>query len=489
MLIPVNLGDMKHMSESAVDCFRQIASENEFCSMRLVQERAESLVVRQNVLQPTVRSRDIGAMLTVLCGSGVGYCGTADLSQDGLKRALARATFWADLSAERGVTDFSKVLFPEPQGNYQTTVRIPWKSVPLREKIQVLLGENIRLKTNDRIVDWEAEISHTECDVVYATNRGGYCRQQFSYVVPALSATANVGAESQTRTFGGRGVCRQGGFEVLEESGFYDVAPVLSEEAEQLVYAPDCPSGIMEVLLAPDQVILQVHESIGHPLELDRILGDERNYAGTSFVTPEMFGTYQYGSDLLNVVFDPQPFNQYASYKFDDEGSEANNQYLIKEGKLLRGLGGTVSQARSGLPGVANARASSWNRPPIDRMANINLEPGTTSVTEMIASIERGVYMKTNCSWSIDDSRNKFQFGCELGHVIKDGELKHLVKKPNYRGVSANFWRTLRLVGDSESLEVLGTPFCGKGEPNQVIRVGHAAPACVFSDIEVFGGD
>ena len=129
------------------------------------------------------------------------------------------------------------------------------------------------------------------------------------------------------------------------------------------------------------------------------------------------------------------------------------------------------------------------DRPPIDRMANINLEPGTTSVTEMIASIERGVYMKTNCSWSIDDSRNKFQFGCELGHVIRDGELKHLVKKPNYRGVSANFWRTLRLVGDSESLEVLGTPFCGKGEPNQVIRVGHAAPACVFSDIEVFGGD
>ncbi len=480
---------MKYMPEATVERFWQIVSETEFCSIRLVREQAESLGVRQNILQPTVRNSGSGAMLTVLCGSGAGYCGTADLSQDGLERALRQATFWADLSAEHGVTDFSKVPFAEPQGNYQTLVQIPWQSVPLCEKIQVLSTENNRLKTSDRIVDWEAEISHTECDVVYATNRGGYCRQQFSYVVPALSVTANSGTESQTRTFGGRGVCRQGGFEVLKESGFYEVAPVLSEEAERLVDATDCPTGVMEVLLAPDQMILQVHESIGHPLELDRILGDERNYAGTSFVTPEMFGTYQYGSDLLNVVFDPQPFNQYASYKFDDEGLEARKRYLIKDGKLLRGLGGTVSQARSGLPGVANARASSWNRPPIDRMANINLEPGAASVAEMIASIEHGVYMKTNCSWSIDDSRNKFQFGCELGQVIKDGELKHLVKKPNYRGVSANFWRTLRSVGDSESLEVLGTPFCGKGEPNQVIRVGHAAPACVFSEVEVFGGD
>jgi predicted Zn-dependent protease len=138
---------------------------------------------------------------------------------------------------------------------------------------------------------------------------------------------------------------------------------------------------------------------------------------------------------------------------------------------------------------VANARASSWNRPPIDRMANLNLEPGTSSLQEMIASVERGLYMQTNCSWSIDDSRNKFQFGCEWGRLIEDGQLTTVVKNPNYRGISATFWRSLKMVGNAETFDIMGTPFCGKGEPNQVVRVGHASPACLFADVDVFGGE
>jgi predicted Zn-dependent protease len=245
----------------------------------------------------------------------------------------------------------------------------------------------------------------------------------------------------------------------------------------------------MDLLLAPDQMILQIHESIGHPLELDRILGDERNYAGTSFVTPEMFGTYPYGSELLNITFDPTRSEEFASYGFDDEGQPAHREHLIQNGILLRALGGLTSQVRADLPGVANARASSWNRPPIDRMANLNLEPGTSSLEEMIAAVERGVYMQTNCSWSIDDSRNKFQFGCEWGQLIEDGTLTTVVKKPSYRGISATFWRNLKKVGNVETFTVMGTPNCGKGEPNQVIRVGHASPACLFADVEVFGGE
>ena len=156
---------------------------------------------------------------------------------------------------------------------------------------------------------------------------------------------------------------------------------------------------------------------------------------------------------------------------------------------LERLLGGALSQVRSELQGVANARASSWNRPSIDRMANLNLEPGESSKDDLIKSIENGVLMDTNSSWSIDDSRNKFQFGCELGRIIKDGELKGLVKNPNYRGISASFWRNLAAVGDYSTFEVWGTPYCGKGEPNQMIHVGHAAPACVFHNVEIFGGD
>jgi len=235
-------------------------------------------------------------------------------------------------------------------------------------------------------------------------------------------------------------------------------------------------------------MILQIHESIGHPLELDRILGDERNFAGTSFVTPDMFGSYQYGSELLNVVWDPTRPEQLATYAFDDDGRPATREYIIEKGILLRGLGGGTSEARVAVEGVATSRASNWDRPPIDRMANLNLEAGDTPFEDLVAQTERGVYMQTNSSWSIDDSRNKFQFGCEYGRLIENGELTSVVKKPNYRGISATFWRNLKGVGDESTFQVLGTPNCGKGEPNQLIRVAHASPTCLFADVEVFGG-
>jgi len=242
-------------------------------------------------------------------------------------------------------------------------------------------------------------------------------------------------------------------------------------------------------LLAPDQMVLQIHESIGHPIELDRILGDERNFAGTSFVTPDMFGSYKYGSELLNVTFDPSVEGQLASYAFDDEGTPAVRQHLIRDGELERPLGGAVSQARAGMEGVANSRSSAWNRPPIDRMANLNVEPGDSSFADLVASVERGVYLETNSSWSIDDSRNKFQFSCEKGTLIENGELTSVVRNPSYRGVSANFWRSLAGVGNLDTFRVMGIPNCGKGEPSQVIWVGHASPPCLFTDIEVFGGE
>ena len=191
---------------------------------------------------------------------------------------------------------------------------------------------------------------------------------------------------------------------------------------------------------------------------------------------------------MLNVTYAPTVQGQLASYAFDDDGVNAERQYIIREGKLERPLGSVLSQHRAGVQGVANSRANGWNRPAIDRMANLNVEPGEGDLDSLLGGIERGVYMETNISWSIDDSRNKFQFGCEYGRLIENGELTDVVKKPNYRGVSASFWRNLTGVGGMETRDVLGTPYCGKGEPNQVIRVGHASPVCRFSNVEVFGG-
>jgi len=469
--------------------FPQVAPRADFCSLRFVNERQEYLAVRQNVPQPAQAATDVGAMITVIHNGGLGYAGTSDLTLSGLKWAAEQAAWWAGQSAGRSVADFRRIAMPQPVGEYVGPEQTPWEPVSPSDKFDMLMAECKRLKVGDRIVDWESAIWFTRKETLYLTAGGGRVYQRFSYMVPYLSATANEKAVTQHRTLGGRGYCKQGGMEVLDAVGFRTAAPRIGQEAIDLLSAPNCPSGKMDVLLAPDQMILQIHESIGHPLELDRILGDERNYAGTSFVKPEMFGTYRYGSKLLNITYDPTRPEQFSSFGYDDDGLKAERHYLIEKGILKRGLGGITSQTRSGIPGVANARASSWNRPPIDRMANLNLEPGDKPLDQMIAMIKHGVYMKTNTSWSIDDSRNKFQFGCEWGQLIEDGRLTTVVKNPNYRGISATFWRNLKAVGDESTFEVLGTPNCGKGEPNQVMRVGHAAPACVFRNVDVFGGE
>lgn len=469
--------------------FTQALPEAAFASLRFVREQDEMLCVRQDVAEPAYQCDDCGVMITVVDGGGMGYAATCDLSVAGLRAAADRAKAWARATDGECVVDFRGLLPAAPVGKYVTQVSVPWESVPRKDKFDLLTGECRRLKTDDRIVDWQASLWHTTREQLYLTGGGGRVYQRLQYIVPNLSATANEGADTQTRTLSGRGYARQSGMEVLDQVGYREAAPRVAAEALELLAAPNCPTGAMDVVLDPGQMTLQIHESIGHPLELDRILGDERNYAGTSFVTLDMIGTYRYGSELLNVTYDPTRPEQLATFGFDDDGLKAEKAYLIEKGILKRALGGSISQARAGVPGVANTRASSWNRPPIDRMANLNLEIGTSTFEEMIAAVERGVYMRSNRSWSIDDSRNKFQFGCEWGRMIEDGRLTHVVKNPNYRGISATFWRNLAMVGEASTFDVMGTPNCGKGEPNQLMRTGHASPTCRFTDVQVFGGE
>ncbi len=479
------------MTASFESIFKRIAPAVDFCSFRFVEETTEKLAVQQNVPEPPQTSIDRGVMITVIDKGGLGYAATSDLSESGLRAATARAHDWARLTAGRGVVDYSKIAMPQSSGSYRTAMHERPAAISKREKFDMLKAESANSKIDDRIVDWGASFWTTHTKQLYVTADGAMVEQEFDYMVPALSVTAFDKGEAQTRSFGGRynGFCQQGGLEILARSGFHGAGKQTAEEALSLLLAPNCSSGKMDVILMPDQMMLQIHESIGHPLELDRILGDERNFAGTSFVTLDMFGHYQYGSNLLNVTYDPTMAHQFASFAFDDDGAEAKKVFVIQNGLLQRPLGGTISQARAGMEGVANSRACSWNRAPIDRMANLNIEPGNASLDDMIASIDNGVLMRTNVSWSIDDSRNKFQFGCEMGQVIKNGKIGGVVKNPNYRGISATFWRSLAMVGDSDSQEVMGTPYCGKGEPSQVIRVGHASPACKFAGIDVFGGE
>jgi predicted Zn-dependent protease len=460
---------------------------------RLVAQTVERLAVVRGVTVPLTMASDLGVMLTVQRPDGIGYCATCDLSTDGLDNALSRAEHWARASARGRL--FSGVALPEPSTRGASFESLLEEPMPSRtELLELLREESAAMACDPRIVGWSASIETHALSQWLWWDGEPVATQHHHYVTPNLQATAMDGLQAQTRSLAGQynGFCQQGGFEVIRRSGLIGGGARVAHEALELLAAPNCPTGTMDLVLAADQMMLQIHESIGHPLELDRILGDERNFAGTSFVTPDMFGHYRYGSDLLNVSFDPGIAHELAAYAVDDEGEAAAKVLLIERGILMRPLGAGLSRARAAqaghrLEGTASARACGWQRPVIDRMSNLNVEPGTTSFDAMIASVERGVLMRTNVSWSIDDSRNKFQFGCEWGRLIENGRLTNVVRDPNYRGVSATFWRSLAAVGDRTTFEVMGTPFCGKGEPGQVIRVGHAAPVCLFRGVEVFG--
>ena len=478
---------MEHLSAIADRC-RRSAPAGDYWSARLVSEETDELAVRQGVTEPSVLGSSLGVFLTLVRGAGIGYGATSDLSAAGLAAAWERAAGWAELHARLGLFDGG--LYPRSslRAEYASPVAEPWESLSLVAKLDLLREACAALEIDDRIVDSTAWLGRRRVQQLLITSDGGEIRQVFDQVSSGLVAVANAGSQTQSRHGGGADWGGQGGLERLARVGFRADAQRVAEEAIALLAAPECPVGVRDLILMPSQMVLQIHESIGHPLELDRILGDERNYAGTSFVTRDMFGSYRYGSELLNVTFDPGVPGELASAVADDEGTLAERQVLIRAGILERPLGSRLSQARSGLPGVANARACAWDRPPIDRMANLNLEPGQDSLASLIGQVERGVLMDTNRSWSIDDSRNKFQFGCELGRLIEDGELGGLVRNPGYRGISASFWRSLAGVGAAASQEVRGVYTCGKGEPNQAVPVGHASPPALFRDVEVFGG-
>src|SRR5258708_4275251 len=382
------------MLENLQTDFRKSAPAVDFCALRFVEETSEYLAIRQDVAEPPQLPVSRGAMVTVIDKGGLGYAATSDLSGAGIREALDRARNYAKLTAGRSVVDYASVELPHPKGEYRSPAGRDPASLTRKDKYDLLAAESKECRIDERIVDWEANLWSTNSRQAYFTADGGAIDQEFRFVVPNLSATAHAKGETQTRTHAGRynGFCRQGGLEILDAFGLKGSGRKVAESALELLMAPNCPSGTMDVLLMPDQMMLQIHESIGHPLELDRILGDERNFAGTSFVTLDMFGSYRYGSELLNVTHDPTRREEIATYGYDDEGTRAHRQYLIRDGVLKRPLGGSISQARAralghALPGVATARANGWSRAPIDRMSNLNVEPGTSTLEQMIAGI------------------------------------------------------------------------------------------------------
>ncbi|MEM8809696.1 MAG: TldD/PmbA family protein [Cyanobacteria bacterium P01_G01_bin.38] len=461
----------------------------DWVGIRVLKETSTKRAVRDGHPAHNGKTLSQGAMVEVLAQGQFGYCATNVLTSSGLKVAAQQAYGQAIAASQWAIHRFTTAVRPKAVGEYVAPYQTPLSVLTAADINDVLLQISKGLRVSSQIVQTSALALTHDIESWFASTNGSEIYQKTLLVETHFGAIAQHNGATQVRSdHGYLAHSYQGGGELLATPALWQRVQTVGEQAVELLSAPDCPTGATTLVLAPDQMMLQLHESVGHPLELDRILGDERNYAGGSFVQPTDFGALAYGSPLMNVTFDPTVTGELASYGFDDTGTPAKRDYLICQGQLERGLGSLESQTRLGVPGVATARACTWNRPAIDRMANINLEPGETAFEEMIGNIESGVYMETNRSWSIDDRRHKFQFGCEYARLIENGRLTQTLKNPNYRSTTPQFWHSLAQVGDRNTWKVYGTPFCGKGEPNQLIRVGHAAPVCAFENIEVFGG-
>jgi predicted Zn-dependent protease len=468
----------------------QINIPADWLGIRVVKETSYTCHVRDGIPQSNGKSSTMGFMLEVMVNGCIGYAATNSLATQDLQAAAQKAYTQALAASEWWIHPFkAQSERPKVVGQYISPFLQPFDALSPGEINDLLVRVCHTLRISEQIVQTLANATTSERETWFVSSNGSEVYQKFMFFGTHYGATAQDGAVVQQRTNNGwQANSYQGGLELFQEEDLWVRVQEIGEQAVELLTAEECPTTRTSLVLAPDQMMLQIHESVGHPVEIDRILGDERNYAGGSFVNKSDFGTLVYGSPRMNITFDPTVLGEFASYGFDDTGAVATREYLIKEGLLLKGLGSLESQARAGVPGVACARACSWNRPAIDRIGNLNLEPGEGSFEEIIAGIEHGVYMESNRSWSIDDRRYKFQFGCEYAKLISDGKLTKTLRNPNYRATTPEFWHSLIKVGNSSTWEMYGTPYCGKGEPNQAIWVGHGSPICVFANVEVFGG-
>ena len=480
---------MNKMKFDLEKTLHNLKTNADWIGLRQVSETTTTRIFRDGKPQSNNRAFSNGVMVEVMVNGQIGYCATNRLDQTSVQQAVQLAQKQAEQASKWGIFRFDSNIRPANSGSYQSPVNELAHLLTASELNDLLIQICHGLKVSDKVVKATAMAKISDINHYFVSSNGTNIKQSFSFVATDYSAIAQEANIIQKRSDNGMlARCYQAGKEIFNPEITLNRVRQIGEQAVELLSAEECPELTTNLVLAPDQMMLQIHESIGHPLELDRILGDERNYAGSSFVNLSDFGNLAYGSSLMNITFDPTVEGQLASYSFDDAGVKAQKQYLIKDGILLRGLGGLESQARAKVEGVANFRSCSWNRAPIDRMANLNLESGNSSFKEIISNIEHGVYMQSNRSWSIDDYRNKFQFGCEYARLIENGQLTKTLRNPNYRGITQHFWHNLASVGDDSTREFYGTPYCGKGEPNQAIRVGHASPVCAFKDIQIFGG-
>jgi TldD protein len=361
-------------------------------------------------------------------------------------------------------------------------------NVSLEEKIAMLMEASRRMQLVKGLTFAEAGMDFYRRRTFFASSEGAKIEQTVLNSGGGIEATAISEGEMQRRSFPNsfRGHITAAGWEHIPRLGLIEESERTATEAVDLLSAPDCPSELTTLILDSGQMELQIHESIGHPIELDRVLGMEEAFAGTSFLEPGDRGKLRYASDIVNVTADATLSGGLGTFAYDDEGVPAGRTPVITEGIFQNFMSSRETAATVGLEASsATMRADGWSSFPLIRMTNVSIEPGEGSFADLIGDTKDGIFMATNNSWSIDDKRVNFQFGCEAAWRIRNGKVAEMYRNPNYAGITTEFWQSCDAIAGREEWVLWGTPNCGKGQPMQVARTGHGASPARFRNVRV----
>ena len=476
---------MIELAKQAVEAARRAGAG--YADARWVSEESESITVRNQEMEGVDRSRSDGIGVRVLVNGFWGFASTSRTEE-------AQVTAAADLAvriakaASRLPRDPVKLAEVEPVvDHWETPFQEDPFTVDLEEKIALLMEASRRMQTVRGLSFAESSLDFYRRRTAFASSEGAAIEQTILNSGGGIEATAIGDSEMQRRSFPNsfRGHLSAAGYEHVRTLGLPEESERVATEALELLSAPDCPSETTTLVLDSQQMVLQVHESVGHPVELDRVLGMEEAYAGTSFLTPEARGTLRYGSPLVSITADASLGGGLGSFGYDDEGVPAQRVPIVVDGVFQEFISSRETAAILGQRSNGTMRADGWGNLPLIRMTNISLEPREGSLGDIIGDTKDGLFMSTNTSWSIDDKRVNFQFGCEIAWRIKDGRLTQMYRNPNYTGITTKFWGSCDAVGGREDWVVWGPPNCGKGQPGQVARVGHGTSPARVRDVQV----
>ena len=463
-----------------------------YADARIVDDRSRSLATKNGKVGHASDAESQGIGIRVITDGAWGFAASKDLSRSAVENTAARALAIGKASAQ--VKRENVRLAPEKPviATWTTPYRIDPFTNSIEQNLELLLKIDGELRAVPGVTLAETSMNFKREESWFASSEGANIHQTKYSTGAGYAAHAFAGTEIMKRSypnsFGGQ--WQNKGYELIEELNLVENARRVAEEAVALHKAEQCPKGVFTIILDSSQLGLQIHESVGHPIELDRVLGMEANFAGTSFLTLDKLGNLRYGSDLVNVVADARQEHGpgLGTFGFDDEGVPAQCTSIITNGLFTgyltsRETAHTIGANRSG----GTLRAECWNRLPMIRMTNISILPGQKPLTleQLIADTDNGIYLETNKSWSIDDKRYNFQFGCEIGWEIKNGKRGRMLKNPSYSGITTEFWNSMDAICSRDQWTLWGTPNCGKGQPQQVMGTGHGAAPARFRKIKV----